>query len=125
MEALDTDSLCRGPVTLNQLRDRAFVITKSKGGSFQVFTEACERQGFKPKVFLECDDYTCRRRALLSGVCLGLNLGKQDENATNTQFLSITDFHEEFFMNVYYKKERCEGKVELFLDMLKGSASML
>ena len=51
LEALDTDPLCRCPVTLSQLRDRQFVTTSSQRGGFQVLKEVCERQGFTPKVF--------------------------------------------------------------------------
>jgi hypothetical protein len=122
VEALDTDPLCRGPVTLSQLRDRVFVTTSSQGGGFKAFAKACERQGFTPKVFLECDDYGCRTKALTTGVCLGLNLGRQDEDSRNiqTQFLSISDFDEELIINMYYKKESYDGNIKLFLDLLKS-----
>lgn len=125
VEALDTDPLCRGPVTLDQLRDRSFVTTSTQGGGFKVFTKACERRGFEPKVFLECDDYGCRTKALRTGVCLGLNLARWDESARNsdTRFLAITDFTEELPINVYYKQERCVGNVKLLLDMLKSSVT--
>lgn len=125
VEAVDTDPLCRGPVTLSQLRDRAFVTTNSQRGGFKVLVKACERQGFSPKVFLECDDYDCRTAALKSGVCLGLNLGRWDEESrtANTQFLSVTDFSEELSVSVYYKKEHCNGNIKLFLDLLKSSAA--
>lgn len=121
VEALDTDPLCRGPVSLSQLRDRVFVTTSSQGGGFKAFAKACERQDFTPKVFLECDDYGCRTKALTTGVCLGLNLGRQDEDSRNiqTQFLSISDFDEELIINVYYKKESYDGNIKLFLDLLK------
>ena len=123
VEALTTDPLCRGPITLNQLRDRFFVTTGSQKGGYKIFTDACEQQGFTPKVFLECNDYASRTTALLSGVCLGLNLAKIDEDAHNpdTQFLAITDFNEELAANVYYKKEKYAGNIRLFLDMLKDS----
>lgn len=123
VESLDTDPLCRGPVTLSQLRDRVFVTTNAQKGGFKAFAEACERQGFTPKVFLECNDYNGRTRALLTGICLGLNLGRQDEGArnANTQFLTVTDFNEELPVNVYYKKERCSGNIQQFLDLLKTS----
>ena len=125
VEAVDTDTLCRGPVTLSQLRDRAFVTTNSQRGGFKAFAKACERQGFSPKVFLECDDYDCRTAALKTGVCLGLNLGRRDEESrtANTQFLSITDFSEELPIFVYYKKEHYNGNIKLFLDLLKSSAA--
>ena len=125
VETVDTDPLCRGPVTLSQLRDRAFVTTNSQRGGFKVFAKACERQGFSPKVFLECDDYDCRTAALKSGVCLGLNLGRWDEESrtANTQFLSVTDFSEELPISVYYKKEHYNGNIKLFLDLLKSSAA--
>lgn len=124
VEALDTDPLCRGPVTLSQLRDRAFVTTNSQRGGFKAFAKACERQGFSPKVFLECDDYDCRTAALKTGVCLGLNLGRRDgeSRTANTQFLSITDFSEELPISVYYKKEHYNGNIKLFLELLKNSA---
>lgn len=124
VEVLDTDPLCRGPVTLRQLCDRAYVTTNSQRGAFQVFAKACERQGFSPKVFLECDDYDCRTIALKSGLCLGLNLASQNE-ASRTggmQFLTVTDFNEELTINVYYKKEKYEGKVKSFLDLLESAA---
>ena len=41
VEAVDTDTLCRGPVTLNQLRDRVFVTTSTQRGGFKVFAKAC------------------------------------------------------------------------------------
>ena len=108
IEALDTDPLCRGSVTLSQLRDRAFVTTNAQRGGYKVFEKACERQGFTPKVFLECDDYGCRTKALMTGVCLGLNLGEPGEDSRNakTQFLSVSDFNEELVINVYYKKRK-------------------
>ena len=89
-----------------------------------MFAKACERQGFTPKVFLECDDYDCRTAALKSGLCLGLNLAKQDEESRvdNMQFLNITDFNAEMLVNVYYKKEKQEGYVEAFLELLKSTA---
>ena len=124
VEALDTDPLCRGPVTLSRLRDRVFVTTSSQRGGFQVFAKACEQQGFSPKVFLECDDYGCRTKALLTGLCLGLNFGSRDEvsRIPSTQFLTVTDFNEELPIHVYYKKENCNGNIKLFLELLKSSS---
>lgn len=123
VEALETDPLCNGPVTLQQLRDRQFVTTDAQKGSFKVLTQACERQGFTPKVFLECDDYECRKEVLASGVCLGLNLrNNADSRQTNMQFLDILDFKEKLDIYVYYKKESYEGNIKQFLDLLKTSA---
>lgn len=124
VEALDTDPLCRGSITLGQLRDRVFVTTGSQKGGFPVFVKACERQGFTPKVFLECDDYDCRTAVLKSGICLGLNLAKQNEESRtgNMQFLTISDFNEELAVNVYYKKEKYEGNVKMFLELLESGA---
>ena len=123
VEALSTDPLCRGPITLSQLRDRTFVTTSTHKGGFKLLTEACERQGFTPKVFLESNDYDSRTTALMSGVCLGLNLAKANEDSRNpnTQFLAVMDFNEQLDAKVYYKKEKNEGNIKLFLDMLKNS----
>lgn len=123
VEALDTDPLCRGPVTLSQLRDRQFVTTSAQRGGFKVFAQACQRQGFSPKVFLECDDYGCRNLALCSGLCLGLNL-RNDRELTqqNMQFLNMTDFKEDLEIDVYYRKEVYDGNIKLFLDLLKSSS---
>jgi hypothetical protein len=124
VEALDTDPLCREAVTLSQLQDRQFVTTSSQRGGFKVFKEACERQGFTPKVFLECDDYGCRNIALRSCACLGLNLrNNTDYTQTNMQFLRMTDFQEDLIINVYYRKEVYKGNIKLFLDMLKTSTA--
>ena len=124
VEALETDPLCRGPVSLLQLRDRVYVTTGPQKGGFQVFQKACERQGFTPKVFLECDDYDCRTRALKSGLCLGLNLASVNEESRvdNMQFLTVTDFNEELAIYVYYKKEKYEGNVKAFLELLENNA---
>ena len=124
LEALNTDSLCRGSVTLNQLRDRVFVITSSQRDGFKLLKKACEKQGFVPRVFLECDDYKCRTKALLAGVCIGLNLASWNEESrnANTQFLMLTDFNEEVAINVYYKQEKCDENIKRFLDLLKTSA---
>ena len=122
VEASDADPLCRGTVTLNQLRDRLFATTNTRGGGFSVFTKACERQGFTPKVFFESNDYTCRNVAVASGICLGLNLRKNAEiTQPNMRFLNILDFKEELTINVYYKKEAYNGNIKLFLDLLKTS----
>ncbi len=124
IETPDTDPLCGGTVTLKQLRDRLFVTTNTQGGGFKVFTKACERQGFTPKVFMECSDYGCRDIMLNSGICLGLNLGnEEDSRLPNVRYLKVSDFNEELEINVYYEKEAYEGNIKLFLDMLKGSAA--
>lgn len=123
IEALETDPLCRGPVTLNQLRDRLFITTNSQKEYFKAFTQACKRKGFTPKLFLECDDYVCRNIALLSGACLGLNLGNTDTSGLpNVCYLKVTDFDERIISNIYYKKENYEGNIKLFLDLLKSTA---
>ena len=124
VEALDTDPLCKGTVTLNQLRDRVFATTNTQGGGFKVFTKACERQGFTPKVFLESNEYACRDVAVKSGVCLGLNLSRKAVSSNpNMQFLNISDFKEELTINVYYRKEVYEGNIKLFLELLRSSSA--
>ena len=124
VEAMDTDPLCRLPVTLNQLKDRQFVTTSAQRGGFQIFREACEQQGFTPKVFLECDDYGCRNTALRSGLCLGLNLrNDREQTQPDMQFLNVTDFKAELITSVYYRKEVYEGNIKLFLDLLKSSVA--
>ncbi len=125
VEAMDADPLCRGPVTLNHLRDRVFVSTSTLRDGFKKFAAACECQGFTPKVLLECDDYHCRTAALRSGICLGLNFGEGNEvsRTANTRFLNVSDFNEKISINVYYKKELYEGNVKLFLDFLESAPS--
>ena len=124
VEASDTDPLCKGTVTLNQLRDRLFATTNTRGGGFEVFAKACEKQGFKPKVYFEGNDYACRNIAVESGICLGLNLRNSVElTQPNMRFLDISDFKEDLVINVYYKKETYDGNIKLFLDMLKTSVT--
>ena len=121
--AAETDPLCRGSVTLSQLRDRMFAVTNSQKGGFKIFTQACKQQGFVPKILLECDDYACRTKALLWGDCLGLNVGNEENSQLpGLQYLSVTDFYEPFFVNVYYKMEKYVGNVKLFVDFLEGTA---
>lgn len=123
VEALETDPLCRRTVTLDQLRDRLFVTTNAQRGSFEVFSNACKRKGFTPKVFLECDDYNCRNLAVTSGTCLGLTYGRtMSSSLPNVQYLNISDFNEHTVCNVYYKKDRYHGNIKLFVDLLKNTA---
>ena len=126
IEALETDPLCQRTVTLNQLRDRQFVTTNTQRGSFEIFAQACKRNGFTPKVFLECDDYSCRNMAVQSGTCLGLTLGNTNSSGLpNVQYLVVSDFNARMISNVYYKKENYDGNVKLFLDLLKTVAVRL
>lgn len=124
VEALETDPLYRGPITLNQLRDRMFVARRDRKGGFAKFTQACQRQGFTPKVVLECDDNCCRDIALESGAYLGVNFGTGDgSNLRIFRYLQVSDFQEQVTVNVYYRKEAYEGNIKLFLDLLKNSAN--
>ena len=75
------------------------------------------------KVFLECDDYSCRNMAVQSGTCLGLTMGTtMSSGLANVQYLSVSDFNEEIVSNVYYRQEIYDGNVKLFLDFLKSIA---
>lgn len=122
IEALETDPLCRRTITLGQLRDRLFVTTNSQRGSFEVFAKTCQKHGFTPKVFLECDDYTCRNMVLRSGGCLGLTLGTSMSSAMpDTQYLTVSDFNETLISNVYYRTEAYNGNRKLFIDFMKQS----
>ena len=120
--ALETDPLCKRNVTLNQLKDRLFVTTNAQRGSFDIFVQACKHLGFTPKVFLECDDYACWDLAILSGECLGLTLGNTAHtNLPNVQYLNVSDFNECLVGCVYYKQEKYNGNVKLFVDFLKNN----
>ena len=121
IEALESDPLCRRAVSLSQLKDRVFVTTNAQRGSFEVFARACQKQGFTPKVFMECDDYTCRDMVVQSGVALGLTFGKNSSGLPNVQYLTMTDFNERVVSNVYYKKEAYSGNIKLFVDMIKAT----
>ena len=124
IEALETDPLCQRTVTLSQLRDRLFVTTNTQRGSFEIFAQACKKKGFTPKIFLECDDYSCRNMAVQSGTCLGLTMGTtMSSGLANVQYLSVSDFNEEIVSNVYYRQEVYDGNIKLFLDFLKSTAT--
>ena len=123
IETLETDAVCRGTVTLSQLKDRLFVTTSSQRGGFRLFAQACKQQGFTPKVLLECDDYGCRNRALRMGGCLGLNVGNEEASRVpGFRYLSVSDFKAEYVSNVYYKQEKYQGNVKLFVDFLESVA---
>lgn len=122
VEALETDPLCRGTITLNQLRDRQFITTKHQSIGFRHFSQACQKQGFTPEVFLECDDNCCRDIALQMGVCLNVNYGVGEQSVSRSlRYLQIEDFQEQVTINVYYKEEACTGNTKLFLDLLQTS----
>ena len=122
VEALTTDPLCRGPITLNQLRDRLFVTTNTQRGIFQIFAQACKKKGFTPKVYMECDDYVCRNMLVRSGICLGLvAISPNDSVFQNVHYLTLEDFSGNAVVNIYYKEEKYAGNVKLFLEQLKKS----
>ena len=122
VEALETDPLCRGTITLNQLRDRQFVTTKHQNTGFRLFSQACQRQGFTPKIFLECDDNCCRDLALQLGACLNVNYGVGEESAPRSlRYLQIEDFRAQVTINVYYKKEAYAGHIKQFMELLQTS----
>lgn len=121
IEALESDPLCRRPVTLNQLKDRLFVTTSVHRGSFQVLEKACKKAGFTPKLFVECDDYTCRDMVVTSGAALGLTFGKNNSGLPNVQYLNVTDFNERVVSGIYYRKEAYNGNQKLFIDLIKQS----
>ena len=111
------------PIILDhQLRDRQFVTTKHQNTGFRQFSQACQRQGFTPKVFLECNDNCCRDIALQLGACLNVNYGVGEQSASRSyRYLQIEDFQEQVTINAYYKKEACTGTIKLFLDLLQTS----
>ena len=122
IEALESDPLCRRPVSLSQLKDRLFATTNAQRGSFEVLAQACQKQGFTPKVFMECDDYTCRDMVVRSGACLGLTISNSTESVlSKVEYLRISDFDVYAVSNVYYKQEKYEGNIKLFLELLKNS----
>ena len=122
VEALESDPLCKKKVTLNQLRDRLFVTTNAQRGTFRIFAQACKRKGFTPKVFMECDDYTCRDMVVRSGACLGLTISNSAESVLpKVEYLRISDFDVYAVSNVYYKQEKYDGNIKLFLELLKNS----
>lgn len=121
IETASTNLLCQKAITLKQLQDKPFVTTSSQHGIFKIFSEACKKQGFSPKIVLECDDYTCRDMFLLSGNAFGTTLGNTTNSSLpNVQYLDITDFNEHVTTNLYYKKESCKGAVKLFVDFIKS-----
>ena len=121
VETLSTNLLCKKQITLNQLKDKPFVTTNSQGDLFEIFTKACEKQGFSPKIFLECNDYACRDLCILSGDFFGLTMGNTTNSALpNVQYLEIADFNQKITANLYYKKENYAGAVKLFVDFIKS-----
>jgi DNA-binding transcriptional LysR family regulator len=123
IEAVETDPICHGTITLSQLRDRLFVTTGTQRAGFKFFAQACKQQGFTPKVLLECDDYNCWGKALRTGSCLGVAIGNEKESRSpGLRYLSVSDFSAEYVSNVYYKKEKYQGNVKLFVDFLETVA---
>ena len=120
VEALSTNPICKKTLTLKELKDQPFITTDSDHESFYYFKKACLRNGFEPKVIIECNDYTCRDRCILKGLGLGTTLG----NTTNSlladvQYLDITDYNEKFVTRIYYKKQSYFGNVKQFIDFVK------
>ena len=126
IETMEEDPLCDKKVTLNQLRDRLFVTTNTQRGIFHIFTQACKKKGFTPKVYLECDDYICRNMVVRSGICLGLVASSSKDSVfPNVRYLAVEDFSGNADVNIYYKEEKYAGNVKLFLELLKKSKDNL
>lgn len=121
IEARSNDSLCLKTITLKQLKDKSFVTTNSQSDIFKIFSKECERQGFTPKIFLECNDYSCRDICLLTGNVLGLTLGNTANSfLPGVQYLDVADFNKQITANLYYKKEAYTGAVKHFVDFIKS-----
>ncbi len=124
VEALSVNPICEKKLTLKQLRNYPFVTTGAQYDAFHVFEKACKRQGFTPKVIMECNDYNCRDKCLLAGMGLGITLG----NTTNSvlpqvQYLDITDFNERFITTIYYRPSSYNGNIKAFLDFIRAKIS--
>lgn len=120
IETRSNDLLCKKQITLKQLKNKPFVTTSSESELFKLFTKACEKQGFLPDIFLECNDYACRDHCILSGGIFGLTLGNTTNSPLpNVQYLEISDFNEQITAKLYYKKQSYTGVVKLFVDFVK------
>jgi len=121
VECLSRNPLCqRNSLTLNQLKNQPFITTCSDYDCFSIFSAACQKKGFKPNVLLECNDYTCRDKCVLSGMGLGVTFGNTSNSPLpDVQYLNISDFNEVYTASIYYKPQACFGNVKAFLDLIK------
>ena len=121
VEALADDTLCQRKLTLADLRDSPFVAASTQGQTVKTFINACQRNGFTPKILMECNDYECYNLCLLSGVALGITQGNNNSSALpNVQYLNISDLNEVLVTNLYYKSEKYHGAVKMFVDFMKS-----
>lgn len=126
VEAKANDVLCQRKITLNHLKDRAFVTPNSQSGIFKMFAAACERCGFTPRIMMECNDYSCYNMYVSSGAALGIAMANDhNPRMSDVQFLDIVDFDEWRVINAYYKKEVYHGREKLFIDFLRDRYNTL
>lgn len=120
VEAKSDDVLCQRKITLSHLKDRAFVTPNRNSGIFKMFTAACERHGFTPRVIMECNDFSCYNVYISSGTALGVTAANESNpRQSDAQFLDIADFDERRIVNVYYKRDAYQGTPKLFVDFLR------
>ncbi len=120
VEAKANDVLCQRKITLNHLKDRAFITPNSESGIYKMFAASCERRGFTPRVMMECNDYSCYNMYVSSGAALGITMANEhNPRMSDVQFLDIADFDEMRIINAYYKKEAYQGREKLFIDFLR------
>ncbi len=120
IEALASDPLAQRKITLDQLRERSFVILHStQDYAYRLFEQACIRCNFVPKVILECNDYSCYNLCLDSGTALSVTLVGQPTPMSGTKYLDVVDFNEILINNFYYKNPSHLSAVKLFVDFMK------
>lgn len=120
VECITTNPLCeRKSLTLKQLKDQPFVSTNTEFDFFSVFADCCRKKGFEPNVVMVCNDYACHDLCVLSGMGLGITLGKKTNSPLpNMQYLDISDFNVSYTVSLYYKPSSYFGSVKAFIDFL-------
>ena len=115
--------LCGRKLTLQQLRNEAFIAIGEHNCLHRMLLRVCKKAGFAPNFAVLSNDLTCLRKFAQAGI--GIYLSREYPRAThpaNTEVLNISDFDETQTICIYCKQSSAYGNVAHFLNFLKSKA---
>ena len=115
--------ICQRQLSMSDLCDRAFVSLGQESNMHRIFTNACIRKGFHPKIAAFCNDIECYEKLVAMG--MGIGIGRErllpinGNNNIETVNLNVSDFNEHYTVYVYYRERDYFGNIKKLIDFIQ------